>query len=147
MQDITTLISPQFSFAAILATTTQTGAWIDLQGFDAASVLFETGIGGITFDGTNNIAHRIQHSDDGVTAAADPLTADLLFGVNAVAPVANGQIRLINAAHAAPSFTQVGYKGGRRFIRAVQFFAGTHGTGTLVSARVLRGQPWIAPTA
>lgn len=126
---------------AVLNATTN-GAWIDLQGFGSATVLLATGAGGIAFDGTNKIEFVLEHSDD--AAAGTPVTDAEVIGVSGISA---GIVRSLTAAKPAADVQKVGYRGGKRYIRLNAKFSGAHGTGTAISATVIRSRPDLAPTA
>ena len=54
-------------------------------------------------------------------------------------PDSNGVIATFDANGEAPSIASVGYIGGKRYIRAVANFSGTHGTATPLSVSVIKG--------
>jgi hypothetical protein len=116
--------------AVLSADTTPTN--LDLQGYDAAEILLDIGIGGITFSGVNRVDFVLTHSDDGTTFA--PVTNDDMLGVTGIT---SGIIRSLVAAHPAPAVYRYGYKGGRRFLRLLADFSGTHATGTPIAASIL----------
>lgn len=115
-------------------TADNTPANIDLQGYDAAEILLGIGVGGITFDNTNKIEFKLTHSLDG--ASFDAVTTDDVLG-GAVA--SGGIIKALTAAHAAAAVYRFGYRGSRRYLRLLADFSGTHGSGTPISATVLKG--------
>lgn len=127
--------------AAVLAAD-NTPTNLDLQGYDAAEILLDIGIGGITFSGTNKIEFVLTHSDDGTTFVN--VTNDDMLGVTGIT---GGIIRSLVAAHAAPAVYRYGYKGGRRFLRLLADFSGTHGTGTPIAASILLGHGHDNPQA
>ena len=45
-----------------------------------------------------------------------------------------------------PQVTVVGYTGGKRYVRVVADFTGTHSNGTPIAASVIKGHPIHAPT-
>jgi hypothetical protein len=116
---------------AVLAAD-NTPANLDLQGYDAAEILLDIGVGGITFTTTNKIEFVLTHSDDGTTFTN--VTTDDMLGVTVAS---GGIIRSLVAAHAAAAVYRYGYKGGRRFLRLLADFSGTHATGTPIAASVL----------
>ncbi len=118
---------------------------IDLSGYESAAVLIEVGVGGITFNSTNYINFVLQESDDGVTFTN--VTAAELTGSEAPASVTNGVLLSLQAAHASPSVQLIGYKGGKRYLQLAANFAGTHATGTPISASVIKGNPIYIPAA
>jgi hypothetical protein len=116
---------------AVLAAD-NTPANLDLQGYDAAEILLDIGVGGITFTTTNKIEFVLTHSDDGTTFTN--VTTDDMLGVTVAS---GGIIRALVAAHAAAAVYRYGYKGGRRFLRLLADFSGTHATGTPIAASIL----------
>jgi hypothetical protein len=120
-----------------------TPAAIDLRGFNSAVFAIEVGVGGITFSGTNKIEFKLTHSDDDVTY--DAVTVDDVIGLDTVG--AGGIVLALVAAHAAATVHKVGYKGNRRYQKLLADFSGTHGTGTPISALVVKGNPAVAPVA
>jgi len=116
-----------------------TPAAIDLRDFQSATLLLAIGVGGINFTGTNKIEFVLTHSDDGTTYT--PVTDDdVVKDVLAPASITNGIVRALTAAHAAATVQKVGYVGGKRYLRLLADFSGTHGTGTPISASVVRSR-------
>jgi hypothetical protein len=119
-----------------------TPAAIDLLGFDSAAIALHVGVGGITFNGTNKVEFILTHSDDDATYAA--VVADDVQGVDSVA---SGIIKALKTAHAAADVTKVGYVGGKRYLKLLADFSGTHGTGTPIAALVIKGNARSRPVA
>jgi hypothetical protein len=140
MKDLHSRLSISLAIAAVLAAD-NTSAAIDLQGFDSAEIVLALGIGGITFDATNKIEFKLTHSDDNVTYT-DVAIGDML-GLASVG--SGGIIKSLVAAQAAATVSRFGYKGGRRYLKLLADFSGTHGTGTLISAMVLRSRGYSNP--
>ena len=115
---------------------------VDLLGYQAATVYLQVGVGGITFSGTNKIEFVMTHSDDDST-----YTAVVQADVSGATVTGSGIVRALTAAHATPSVTEIAYLGGKRYVKLLADFSGTHGTGTPISALVVRGLPWSAPVA
>jgi len=120
-----------------------TPAAIDLLGFESALLAIHVGVGGITFSGTNKIEFKLTHSDDDSDYAA--VTADDLIGLSSVG--AGGIVLALTTAHAAASITRVGYVGGKRYLKLLADFSGTHGTGTPIAATVVKGHAHERPVA
>lgn len=116
-----------------------TPAAVDLLGFESAEIALAIGAGGITFTTNNKIEFVMTHSDDNSTYA--PVTADDLLGV---ASVSSGIVKSLVAAHATADVTRFGYKGGKRYVKMLADFTGTHGTGTPIAAVVAKGHPHMA---
>lgn len=125
MKDLQSKIGFIISIIAAAITATANGAGVDLQGFNSATVLFSAGA--IT-DGTHT--PKLQESDDN-SAWNDVAAGDQVGSL--VAITANSQ-------------QKVGYKGNKRYIRAVSTVAGAT-TGGIYSAIVVRGDADLAPVA
>jgi len=141
MRDLATLISAAALLPAATYAADNTPAAVDLDGYESAVIFLHVGVGGITFDATNKIEFKLTHSDDGTTydAVADG-------DVQGVASVGTGGIvKSLVAAHAADDVTKIGYMGGRRYLKLLADFSGTHGTGTPLAAAVIKGNPRFAP--
>jgi hypothetical protein len=132
MKDVHSDFTRLVAIPAALYAADNTPPAIDLRGYDAAEVLLDIGVGGITFSGVNKIEFVLTHSDDDVTYAP-VATADML----GVTVASGGIIRALVAAHATASAYRYGYTGGRRYLKLLADFSGTHGTGTAISATVL----------
>lgn len=142
MKDLHSHISLVTAIGAAVLAADNTPAAIDLQGYQSAEIAISIGVGGITFSGTNKIEFKLTHSDDDVTYT-DVTTADML-GV-AVAP--GGIIKSLVAAHAAAASYRYGYKGGKRYLKLLADFSGTHGTGTPIAAMIIKGHGADNPQA
>jgi hypothetical protein len=118
----------------------QTSAALDIRGFESALLQIAVGIGGITFSGTNKVEFKLQHSLDGVEWAAVAQR-----DVSGATVGDGGIVRALVAAHAAPSITQIGYIGGRPFVRLFTDFSGTHGSETPMSATLHLSNPNLGP--
>jgi len=140
MRDLASGLAAGYTLTPATRNADATGTGIDLRGFGSAALLLLIGIGGITFDGSNKIELVLEHSDDDSVYA--PVTA---ADVRGVAVTGSGIVKALTVAHAAASITELGYLGGRRYLRLSADFTGTHGTGTPMAAVVLRGHPGSAP--
>lgn len=146
MRDERSKIKSVVAIAAEALDADNTPAAIDLRGFDAAVVSIAVGVGGITFDATNKVEFKLTHSDDTVyTAVAD---ADVDLTESNITTVGTGGIvRSLIAAHAAGTVVNIGYTGGKRYLKLLADFSGTHGAATPISATVIKALPHDAPTA
>lgn len=132
-------VVPAAVFGPVAMNADNTPAAIDLLGFQAATLLLQVGIGGITFDTTNKIEFKLTHSDDNSTYTA-VAAADVLLGTNADTSVGTGGIiKSLTAAQAAAAIVEVVYLGGKRYVKLLADFSGTHGTATPLAAVVLKG--------
>ncbi len=132
-------ISPVIALAAAVLSADNTPAAIDLLDYGAATLLLNIGVGGITFSGTDKIEFVLTHSDDDSTYT-NVTDTDVIKDANAPATISNGIIRALTAAHAAATLQKLGYVGGKRYIKLLADFSGTHGTGTPMSATVIRAR-------
>ena len=126
--------------AAVYAADNTPGA-IDVSNFAAAIVCLSVGIGGITFTTSNKIEFKLTHSDDNSTYAA--VTVADVTGLSSVGT--GGIIHSLVAAQAAADVVNVGYVGGKKYLKLLADFSGTHGTGTPLAAVVVCAEPLIAP--
>lgn len=125
MKDQKSNIGVATSLAPAARTATTNGTGVDLAGYNAATIAFV--VGAIT-DGTHTPS--VQESDDNVTFTA-VAAADLIGTL---------------ANLAANTNQRVGYKGAKRYLRAVTTVAGAT-TGGVYSAAVVLGEPANAPVA
>ena len=136
MKSIHSLISVVGMIDMELLTADNTPAAIDLMGYEAAEVILRVGAGGITFSDTNKIEFKLTHSDNNSTYTA-VVAADL---VGAPTVGTGGIIKSCIVAKAAVSVDSYGYIGCKRYLKLLADFSGTHGTGTLISASVIKGR-------
>lgn len=137
MQDLHNNIVVVEAIAPEVLTDDNTPAAIDLQGYESAALAIHVGVGGITFTTTNKVEFKLTHSDDDSTYTA--VDVDDVEGLSSVAE--GGIVKSLIEAHAAATVTQFGYIGGKRYLKLLADFSGTHGTGTPMSAVVVKGNP------
>lgn len=116
---------------------------MDRQGYESAELVLDIGIGGITFDATNKIEFKLQHSDDD-SSYSNVADGDMK-GVPA--GITSGIIKSLIAAHAAETVSRFGYIGGKRYLQLLADFSGTHGTGTGLCALLLLGNANVGAVA
>jgi hypothetical protein len=141
MRDLASLISAAALLPAATYAADNTPAAVDLDGYESAVIFLHVGVGGITFDATNKIEFKLTHSDDNTTY--DAVGDDDVQGVASIGT--GGIVKALTAAHAADDVTKIGYMGGRRYLKLLADFSGTHGTGTPLAAAVVKGNPRFAP--
>lgn len=142
MKDIHSAMTAIVAIAAATLDADTTPAAIDLQGYDGAEIVLAIGAGGITFSGTNKVEFKLTHSDDDSTYEA--VTVDDMLGLSSVGD--GGIIKSLVAAHAAAAAYRFGYVGGKRYLKLLADFSGTHGTGTPIAA-VVMAQGTVNPQA
>ena len=145
MRDLVSRIAHFVAHFVALLTATPAAVNIDRRGFESLTLFLQTGVGGITFTGTNRLDWIVTHSDDGVTF--EPVTTGHIVAANGtmLTVAANGVVEAYTAAKAAATTGQYGYVGDRRFVRATPTFGGTHATGTLVGALAVLGHAQNSP--
>jgi hypothetical protein len=141
MRDLYSNLGVAVLLAAATYAADNTPAAVDLDGFDSALLAIEVGAGGIAFSNTNKVEFLLTHSDD--DSVYEAVTIDDVLGLTAVG--AGGIVKTLNSAHAAADVTLVGYIGGKRYLKLLADFSGTHGTGTPLSALVIKGNARILP--
>lgn len=112
----------------VLAATDTGATPIDLQGFNSALVIVNTG----AVAGAGNYTAKLQHSHTTTGGDFVDVTAADLIGAFPAVLVENAVVK-------------VGYKGSRRFLRTVV----TKNSGTSIAAGIViaRGHPYDAPVA
>lgn len=143
MKDIHSDMTVVNAFGPVSLAADNTPAAIDLRGYNAAEIVLGIGIGGITFDATNKIEFKVTHSDDDSTYTA--VDIDDILGVASVGT--GGIIKSLVAAHAAAASYRFGYVGGKRYLKILADFSGTHGSGTPLTAMVIKGYGYNQPEA
>jgi len=141
-RDMTSNMSAAQLIAPAVIAADNTPASIDLAGYEGCAIYLHIGAGGITFSGTNKIEFVLTHSDDDSTYT-NVDDADIIGAPS----ISNGIIKALTSAHATADISEFGYKGGKRYLKLLADFSGTHGTGTAIAAMALRGFPLSAPVA
>lgn len=142
MKDMYSNVAVVEAIAAATLAADNTPAAIDLAGYNSAMIVLSVGAGGITFSDTNKIEFVLTHSDDDTT-----YTAVALADVQGPTSVTTGIVKSLVAAHAAGTVDRIGYIGGKRYLKLLADFSGTHGTGTPIAACVVKGHPALYPVA
>lgn len=143
MKDMHSGVSVATLIAAASLNADNTPPAVDLLGNNSAEILLAIGVGGITFNGTNKVEFKLTHSDDDVTYTA--VTVDDMLGLDSVGD--GGIIKTLNSAHATAASYRYGYIGGKRYLKLLADFSGTHGTATPIAAMVLKGHGTVQPEA
>ena len=107
---------------------------------DSNGIIFcvSVGISGITFSPTNSLQFTLQDSEDGVVF--NEVSLITINGTSAPASIAAGGVILsFTGAKTAVSLDEIGYIGGKKWLRAALVFNGTHATGTPVSLIAIKG--------
>ena len=140
MRDLANNVVVAQSIAPVVGTADANGTGIDLKGFESATIVVNTGIEGDTLSSSVKIDFKLEDSDDDSTYAA------VTSGIIDATANASGIILTLDANAETPQVTVVGYTGGKRYVRVVADFTGTHTNGTPIAASVIKGHPIHAPT-
>lgn len=143
MKDIHSDMNVATLIGAAALDADNTPAAVDMQGYEAGEIIISVGVGGITFSGSNKVEYKLTHSDDDSSYSA-VTDADVL-GVTAVGT--GGIIKSLIAAHAAAANYRIGYIGGKRYLKLLADFTGTHGVATPMGAVVVQSHANIQPLA
>lgn len=118
------------------STATKTSTTIDLQGYDSVNVLFAIGLAGDTLSGSIYWTLKLTHSDADSSGFEDVTLADLN---NTAATV------VVDSMSKDETVYGFGYKGAKRYLRAVATPTGSHSTGTPIGMLALRGNAAYKP--
>lgn len=112
---------------AVRPTGTSNGAGVDLTGYQSAAMI-------VYFGAYTNGTHTpsLEHSDDNASFSAVP-AGDL-----------EGSFTPVNSAGGVNSQQRVGYRGGKRYLRAVMVVA-SGATGAASTALILRSHAGLEP--
>ena len=137
MRDLANSISVAQSLAPAVKTSDTNGTGIDLQGFEGATVVVDTGAEGVTLSGSVKIDFKLEESSDDSTYTAVTSATAVTDGT----VDSNGIFLTLDDNAETPQVATIGYVGGSRYIRVVADFTGSHSTGTPVAASVIKSHP------
>jgi hypothetical protein len=141
MQDLSNNIELGNSIINGVKTAAANGTGIDLQGFEEATAVVSVGAEGDTLSGSVYFEVSLEHSDDDSTYT-DCVQADI---VNGTIDAGGIWLKLDGTTGGDPDTAggqwQVGYVGGKRYVRLVLAKAGTHSTGTPISGLIVKSRP------
>ena len=145
MQDLTHNIVVSNSIINAVKTAGANGTGVDLKGFEEATAIVDVGAEGDTLSGSVYFEISLEHSDDNSTYT-DCVQADIINGT-----IASGGIwlKLDGTTGGDPDTTggnwQIGYVGGKRYVRLVLAKNGTHSNGTPIAGVIVKSRPRVAP--
>lgn len=135
MRDIYHNIKASQVLSPVVSTTTKTSGAIDLKGFNSAAVAFAIGLSGDSLSGSIYWTLKLQHSDN--DSVYDNVTATDLHNASATV--------VINSTSLDETTYVFGYRGTRRYLKAVATPTGTHSTGTPIGVVALLGDAAYSP--
>lgn len=147
MQDLSNNIGISNSIINAVKTTGANGSTVDLQGFENATAVVTVGAEGDTLAANLYFTVALQHSDDD-SAWSNATQTDIVNGTIAADGIF---LKLDGTTGGNPDTTggewQVGYVGGKRYVRLVLAKSGTHSTGTPLSGVIIKSTPRNAPVS
>jgi hypothetical protein len=145
MQDLTHNIVVSNSIINAVKTAGANGTTVDLKGFEEATAIVDVGAEGDTLSGSVYFEISLEHSDDDSTYT-DCVQADVINGTIAAGGI---WLKLDGTTGGDPDTTggdwQIGYVGGKRYLRLVLAKTGTHTNGTPISGVIVKSRPRVAP--
>jgi hypothetical protein len=137
MKDLANSISIVQSIAPVVGTSDTNGTGVNLQFFESAVAVVDTGVEGDTLSGSVKIDFKLEHSDDDSSYSAVTSQSHVTDGT----VDSSGIFLTLDANAETPQLTSIGYVGGKQYLRVVADFTGSHSNGTPISATVVKGSP------
>ena len=137
MRDLANSISVAQSLAPAVRTADANGTGIDLQGFESATIVVDTGAEGDTLSSSVKVDFILEESSDNSSWSAVTSSTSVTDG----SVDSSGIFLTLDDNAATPQVTTIGYVGGERYVRVTADFTGTHSTGTPMSVAVIKGHP------
>ena len=145
MQDLTNNIVVNNSIINATKTAAANGSGVDLKGFEEATAIVDVGAEGDTLSSSVYFEISLEHSDDDSTYT-DCVQADIVNGTIAAGGI---WLKLDGTTGGDPDTAggqwQIGYVGGKRYVRLVLAKTGTHTNGTPISGVIVKSRPRVAP--
>ena len=137
MRDLSNNVVAVVGTVPAVVTADANGTGVDLQGFESAMVIVNTGIEGDTLSGSVKFDFILEESDDNSTYTAVTSSTS----VTETSVDSSGIFLTLDANGETPQITQIGYIGGKRYIRCKIDATGTHSNGTPMSIEIIKGNP------
>jgi hypothetical protein len=137
MRDISNRTVAVATQVPAVVTADADGTTVDLQGFNSAMVVVNTGVEGDTLSASVKFDFILEHSDDDSTWSAVTSSTDVTEG----SVDSSGIFLTLDANAETPQISQIGYIGGKQYIRCKIDTTGTHSNGTPMGVTVIKGNP------
>ena len=137
MRDISNRTVAVATQVPAVVTADANGTGVDLQGFNSAMAVVNTGAEGDTLSGSVKFDFILEHSDDDSTYTAVTSSTDVTEG----SVDSSGIFLTLDANGETPQISQIGYIGGKRYIRCKIDATGTYSNGTPMGVVVVKGNP------
>jgi len=147
MKDLHSNISVEKVVIPKAYTTGITGtAEVDLKGYNSCEFIFDFGVYGDTLGSSVKHTVLVTHADDtgaGVAGSYANVAAGDILGAT---PSSGICLTVLDNADCSQVY-RFGYVGGKRFVTILITAVGTHSTGTIIGASVIKGDPENGPVA
>jgi len=137
MRDLSNNVVAVVGTVPAVVTADANGTGVDLQGFESAMVIVNTGIEGDTLSGSVKFDFILEESDDNSTYTAVTSSTS----VTETSVDSSGIFLTLDANGETPQIKQIGYIGGKRYIRCKIDATGTHSNGTPMSIEIIKCNP------
>ncbi len=122
---------------AAVFTADANGTTVDTQGFESVMFVVNSGIEGDTLSGSVKFDFILQESDDDSSFSAVTSSTSVTEG----SVDGSGIFLTLDANGETPQTSQIGYIGGKRYVRVKIDATGTHSNGTPISVQGILGNP------
>ena len=137
MRDISNRTVAVATQVPAVVTADANGTGVDLKGFESAMVVVNSGAEGDTLSGSVKFDFILEESDDDSTYSAVTSSTSVTEG----SVDSSGIFLTLDANGETPQISQIGYIGGKRYIRCKIDATGTHSNGTPIGVIVVKGNP------
>ena len=137
MRDISNRTKSVATQVPAVVTADANGTGVDLQGFESAMVIVNTGAEGDTLSSSVKFDFILEDSDDDSTYSAVTSSTSVTEG----SVDSSGIFLTLDANGETPQISQIGYIGGKRYIRCKIDATGTHSNGAPMGVVVVLGNP------
>ena len=137
MRDISNRTVAVATQVPAVVTADANGTGVDLKGFASAMVVVNTGAEGDTLSSSVKFDFILEESDDDSTYTAVTSSTSVTEG----SVDSSGIFLTLDANGETPQISQIGYIGGKRYIRCKIDATGSHSNGTPMGVVVVKGNP------
>ena len=137
MRDISNRVKAVTCQDAKVFTADTNGTTVDRIGFESVMFLVNSGIEGDTLSGSVKFDFILEESDDDATFSAVTSSTSVTEG----SVDSSGIFLTLDANGETPQTSQIGYIGGKRYVRVKIDVTGSHSNGTPISVQAVLGNP------
>lgn len=137
MRDISNRVKAVTCQDAKVFTADTNGTTVDRIGFESVMFIVNSGIEGDTLSGSVKFDFILEESSDDATFSAVTSSTSVTEG----SVDSSGIFLTLDANGETPQTSQIGYIGGKRYVRVKIDATGTHSNGTPISVQAVLGNP------